>query len=93
MEGRAQNENTESAGHSDGGVAHDLNNLLAIISGFAELLQHSFATGSAEASHVESIRVAAARATRLMRQLLHEGGVVGNAAPGSAQVAPHGSER
>jgi two-component system cell cycle sensor histidine kinase/response regulator CckA len=60
----------EGLGLLAGGVAHDFNNMLAVILGFAELLQAMLPAGSEESRHVGEILAAAGRSRALTRQLL-----------------------
>ncbi|HKP97716.1 MAG TPA: response regulator [Fibrobacteria bacterium] len=60
----------ETVGRLAGGVAHDFNNILSVISGYANLLQMKMAkTGSAPRELME-IEKAVVKATALVRQLL-----------------------
>ena len=59
----------EAVGRLAGGVAHDFNNILGIISGHAELLE-SNAPGQAERARAEKIISATEKASSLTRQLL-----------------------
>ncbi|MDB5050140.1 MAG: sensory box histidine kinase/response regulator [Fibrobacteres bacterium] len=60
----------ETVGRLAGGVAHDFNNILSVVSGYANLLQMKLAkTGSAPRELVE-IEKAVVKATALVRQLL-----------------------
>ncbi|MGZ4871902.1 MAG: response regulator [Candidatus Angelobacter sp.] len=59
----------EAVGRLAGGVAHDFNNILGIISGHAELLE-SNAAGQVERGHAEKIISATEKAASLTRQLL-----------------------
>jgi len=59
----------EAVGRLAGGVAHDFNNILGIISGHAELLE-SNAPGHAERARAEKIISATEKASSLTRQLL-----------------------
>jgi len=61
-------QNVEAIGRLAGGVVHDLNNLLAIISGYGQLLQERVRPEGAGA--VEEILKAGERAASLTRQLL-----------------------
>lgn len=61
-------QNVEAIGRLAGGVVHDLNNLLAIISGYGQLLQERVRPEGVGA--VEEILKAGERATSLTRQLL-----------------------
>jgi len=59
----------EAVGRLAGGVAHDFNNILGIISGHAELLESS-ASSPAERARAEKIISATEKAASLTRQLL-----------------------
>jgi PAS domain S-box-containing protein len=59
----------EAVGRLAGGVAHDFNNILGIISGHAELLESS-ASSQAERGRAEKIISATEKAASLTRQLL-----------------------
>ncbi|RMH09874.1 MAG: hybrid sensor histidine kinase/response regulator [Nitrospirae bacterium] len=59
----------EAVGRLAGGVAHDFNNILTAISGYAELL-HQLPLSGSFTRYVEEIQKAAQRATKLTRQLL-----------------------
>jgi PAS domain S-box-containing protein len=60
----------ESVGRLAGGVAHDFNNMLTAIRGFAQLLRAHAAEGSLESHHAGEIDRAAERAATLTAQLL-----------------------
>ena len=60
----------EAVGRLAGGIAHDLNNMLAAILGFSDLLGRSLEPEDLRASDVEQISRAAARSADLTRQLL-----------------------
>ncbi|MGN6392474.1 MAG: PAS domain S-box protein [Gemmatimonadales bacterium] len=60
----------EAVGRLAGGIAHDLNNMLAAIMGFGDLLARSFDPGDPRAADVEQISRAATRSASLTRQLL-----------------------
>ena len=60
----------ESIGQLAGGVAHDFNNILAVIINYARFVADRLPAGSRAAKDVEEIRRAADRAATLTRQLL-----------------------
>jgi hypothetical protein len=60
----------EVIGQLAGGVAHDFNNILAVIMGYSDLTMQKLGTDSVLRSHLETIRSAAERAAGLTRQLL-----------------------
>jgi two-component system, cell cycle sensor histidine kinase and response regulator CckA len=64
-----ESQKMEAIGRLAGGVAHDFNNILGIISGYAELLQLNSAQ-DAERVRAEKIMAAAEKASSLTRQLL-----------------------
>jgi PAS domain S-box-containing protein len=65
-----QAQKLESVGRLAAGVAHDLNNLLLPILGYAELLMAADSSHRAAGSPVDEIRQAAERSRDLVRQLL-----------------------
>jgi PAS domain S-box-containing protein len=60
----------EAVGRLAGGVAHDFNNILNVISGYSEIAMGKVATNHPVVSEITHIRNAAIRAARLTRQLL-----------------------
>jgi PAS domain S-box-containing protein len=64
-----QSQKMEAIGRLAGGVAHDFNNILGIISGYAELLELN-AQQQAERTRAEKIISATEKASSLTRQLL-----------------------
>lgn len=65
----------ESLGVLAGGVAHDLNNILTPVLGFAELARISLPAGSAPATLVEEVALNARRAADLVQQILSYAGM------------------
>jgi two-component system, cell cycle sensor histidine kinase and response regulator CckA len=65
-----ESQKLEAVGRLAGGVAHDFNNMLAAITGFAGLLAQDLPATGAERLYVGEIQKAADRAARLTRQLL-----------------------
>jgi len=66
-----QSQKMEAVGQLAGGVAHDFNNILTAIVGYADLLAAEFSdTNSRHLEDLEEIRKAARRAAALTRQLL-----------------------
>jgi two-component system cell cycle sensor histidine kinase/response regulator CckA len=60
----------DAVGRLAGSVAHDFNNVLAGILGFAELLEQSFSTSDPRADDAREIVAAAERGRTVLRQLL-----------------------
>lgn len=65
-----QSQKLESIGQLAGGVAHDYNNILGVVIGYAELLKTRLADDRDSLAPVEAILTAATRAADLTRQLL-----------------------
>ena len=65
-----QSQKLEALGQLTGGVAHDFNNILAIISGHAELIQRGFSDDPSLETHVDQILRATELGARLTRHLL-----------------------
>ena len=60
----------EAVGRLAGGIAHDLNNMLAAILGFCEFLQQGLEPNDPRRNDVDQIAIAADRSANLTRQLL-----------------------
>jgi two-component system, cell cycle sensor histidine kinase and response regulator CckA len=65
-----QTRKLESIGQLAGGVAHDFNNILGVIIGYAEMLKSDLQTDSRLSEYTSDILNAAHRGTELTRQLL-----------------------
>ena len=65
-----QAQKMEAIGTLAGGVAHDFNNMLAAINGYAELAQMSLKDNPDVREHLGAVLQAASRATDLVRQIL-----------------------
>ena len=65
-----QSQKMEAVGRLAGGVAHDFNNVLTAIFGYADLLLDGFDVNDPRRTDVEEIKRAAHRAASLTRQLL-----------------------
>jgi len=71
LEGRLrQAQKMEAIGQLAGGVAHDFNNILCALTGFASLLEMTIKPDDPARHHVEQILAAIDRATRLVNGLL-----------------------
>jgi two-component system cell cycle sensor histidine kinase/response regulator CckA len=65
-----QAQRMETVGRLAGGVAHDFNNILTVITGHGSLLKESLASRSSDASGVDAVLRAAQSGSVLTRQLL-----------------------
>src|SRR5262249_59437634 len=65
-----QSQKMEAIGRLAGGIAHDLNNALTAIAGYAELALGQLPSGNPVRADVEEIRRGAERAGSVTRQLL-----------------------
>ena len=65
-----QAQKLEAVGKLAGGVAHDFNNIMAIVLGYAELIKQDLPANDPIQDSVDCIRTAADRATQVTRQLL-----------------------
>lgn len=65
-----QSQKMEAVGRLAGGVAHDFNNMLAVILGYAELLKASLPAGASMLKPLMEIEKAAVRSRDITRQLL-----------------------
>jgi PAS domain S-box-containing protein len=65
-----QAQKLEAVGRLAGGVAHDFNNMVGVILGYAKLMEHELSPMDPLARHVQAITNAAERSMNLTRQLL-----------------------
>ncbi|MFN7995721.1 MAG: PAS domain S-box protein [Bryobacteraceae bacterium] len=65
-----QAQKLESIGRLAGGVAHDFNNVLTVISGYGELLSNALPMTDSLRAYVDEIKRAASQASTLTQQLL-----------------------
>jgi signal transduction histidine kinase len=70
-EGRfIESQKADAIGHLAAGVAHDFNNIIAIIMGYSELMMEKLGPATDLRGYLEAIRSAGERAAGLTRQLL-----------------------
>jgi PAS domain S-box-containing protein len=65
-----QAQKMEALGQFSSGVAHDFNNILAVISGYAELARMTVKDSPKVVEHLDAVLQASGRATDLVRQIL-----------------------
>ncbi len=65
-----QSQKMEAIGQLAGGISHDFNNLLTVITGYSTLALQKIGSNSAAAKDIEQVINAGERATTLIRQLL-----------------------
>lgn len=65
-----QSQKMEVLGQLAGGVAHDFNNILAVIMGYSDMMMETLGSDNPMCKQAEEIRQAADRAAALTRQLL-----------------------
>lgn len=73
LEQLSQSQKMESIGRLAGGVAHDLNNLLTPILGYADLLKREYSHDARAVERLDHILTASEKAKRLIQQLLSFG--------------------
>jgi signal transduction histidine kinase len=65
-----RSEKMEALGTLAGGVAHDMNNVLGVLSGYSELLQEEIPEGSPLKQHVNNILLASEKGAAIIQDLL-----------------------
>jgi PAS domain S-box-containing protein len=66
----AQAQKMEAVGRLAGGVAHDFNNMLSVINGYAEMLLNRYAEDGPHRKMIQGIHTAGTKSAELVRQLL-----------------------
>ena len=70
MEQLVQSQKMESIGQLAGGLAHDLNNILSVVCGYAALAQHGMDREQKQFSYLDKVILATSRAASLTHNLL-----------------------
>ena len=70
MEQLVQSQKMESIGHLAGGLAHDLNNILSVVNGFASVMQLDLDQDHEHFNYLKEITAASSRAASLTRSLM-----------------------
>ena len=65
-----QSQKMEALGHLAGGVAHDLNNILGVLSGYSELLLAEIPEGHRSRGHAEKILQSTEKGAAIIQDLL-----------------------
>jgi PAS domain S-box-containing protein len=65
-----ENRKTQMLGRIAGGIAHYFNNMLGVITGYADMMRESTKSGSDEYRQLSSILEASSRSAELVRQIL-----------------------
>ena len=66
----SQSQKMQAIGQLAGGIAHEFNNILAVILGYGQVMQKGLEPGSTNMSDLEQILTAAERAASLTKGLL-----------------------
>lgn len=65
-----QSRKMEALGNLAGGVAHEFNNILASVFGYAEMARLELPSDSSQATHLDRVLIAATRAKELVQKIL-----------------------
>jgi len=65
-----QSQKMEAIGTLAGGVAHDFNNILTVIAGYADLMKMTVTDNPKLLAYADAVKQAGSRATKLVRQIL-----------------------